>query len=170
MGAVTNVQVKNSELLAEPLTSLQNLVPSLLTLAEPQLSQGLTSFTIPSFNGFTLKMVGARGIGRVTGSTTFNHVGLYADLLSGGQTCKSAGKRVSSELVRSAVKSGAGAALETKVGRRYSWRVDGGFWSTWQQPDALGHLVVQHPRLLLGGEHVVEVRTEDGENQQVVVR
>jgi hypothetical protein len=169
-GAVTNVQVKNSEILAEPLTVLQNLVPSLLTLAEPQLSAGLTSFTIPSFSGFQLKMVGAKGIGQVSGTTTYNHVGLYADLLSGGQMCKAKTKRVSSSLVRSAVKSNDSAALEAQGGTEYSWRVDQGLWSTWQKTDAMGRLQVQHPRLLLGGDHVIEVRTPDGEQQQVVVR
>lgn len=170
MGAVTNVRVKNSEILAEPLTVLQNLVPSLLTLAEPQLSQGLTSFTLPAFNGFQLKVVGARGIGPVSGSTTYNHVGLYAELLSGGQTCKAKAKRVSSELVRSAVKSKDAASLEARAGSEYSWRVDQGLWSTWQKTDAMGRLQVQHPRLLLGGAHLIEVRTPEGELQQVVVR
>ncbi len=170
MGAVTNVSVKNSETLAEPLTVLQNLVPSLLTLAEPSLAQGLTAFTIPAFSGFQLKLLGARGLGHVTGTTTYNHVGLYAQLLSGGQMCKAKAKQLSSELVRSAVKSQDAASLEAMVGRRYSWRVDGGLWSTWQEPNSMGRLELQHPRLLLGGDHVIEVRTEAGEVQQVVVR
>jgi hypothetical protein len=34
----------------------------------------------------------------------------------------------------------------------------------------MGRLAVQHPRLLLGGEHVIELRTPEGETQQVVVR
>lgn len=169
-GAITNVRVKNSEMLAEPFSVLQNLVPSLLTLAEPQLAMGLTSFTIPAFNGFQLQLVGVRGIGQVSGSQTYNHVGLYAELLSGGQMCKSKGKRVSSELVRSAVKSKDAASLEARVGQPYSWRVDRGLWSTWQKPDSMGRLQVQHPRLLLGGEHVIELRTPEGEVQQVVVR
>jgi hypothetical protein len=43
-----------------------------------------------------------------------------------------------------------------------SFRVDRGFWSTWQPTDSFGQAVVQHPRLLLGGKHVVEVRGQDG--------
>lgn len=169
-GAITNVRVKNSEILAEPLTALQNLVPSLLTLAEPQLATGLTSFTIPEFNGFQLQLIGARGIGRVSGSMTYHHVGLYAELLSGGQMCKAKAKRVSSELIRSAVKSNDAASLEARAGQQYSWRVDKGLWSTWQKTDSMGRLQVRHPRLLLGGEHVIEVRTAEGESQQVIVR
>lgn len=170
MGAVTNVNVKNSEILAEPLDALRNLVPSLLTLAEPQLAQGLTTFTIPEFNGFQLKMVGARGVGRVSGSQVYNHLGLYAELLSGGQTCTPMMKRASSALVRSAVKSGATATLEVAGAERWSWRVDRGLWSMWQRADERGRLEVAHPRLLLGGQHLVEVRGEDGQVQQVVVR
>lgn len=170
MGAVTNVRVKNSEMLAEPLSVLQNLVPSLLTLAEPQLAMGLTGFTLPPVQGFQLQLVGARGIGRVSGTQTYNHVGLYANLLSGGMTCKAKTQRVSSELVRSAVKSQDSASLEARVGVAYSWRVDRGLWSTWQQTDTRGQLEVRHPRLLLGGEHLIEVRTPEGETQQVIVR
>ena len=169
-GAITNVQVKNSEILAEPVTVLQNLVPSLLTLAEPQLAQGLTGFTVPTFNGFQLKLLAARGIGRVSGSATFNHVGLYAELLSASQTCTPMMKMASNDLVRSASKSNDQAQLEVTVGQAYSWRVDRGLWSTWQTADSHGVLAVQHPRLLLGGEHLVEVRTAEGQVQQVRVR
>jgi hypothetical protein len=168
-GAITNVRVKNSEILAEPLTVLQNLVPSLLTLAEPQLAMGLTGFTLPDFNGFQLQLVGARGIGQVAGTSTYNHLGLYADLLSGGMMCKRSAK-ASTTLVRSASKSRDSASLETGVGRQFSWRVDQGLWSTWQKPDAMGRLQVLHPRLLLGGAHVIDLRTPEGETQQVVVR
>jgi hypothetical protein len=169
MGAVTNVQVKNNEILAEPVSVLQNLVPSLLTLAEPALAGGLSTFTIPDFNGFQLKLVGAKGLGRVTGTQTYTHVGIYAELLSGGMTCTPMMKR-SAQFIRSAAKEKSTASLETTVGQRYSFRVDGGFWSTWMTPNSYGRLELEHPRLLLGGEHRVEVRTESGEVQTVVVR
>ena len=168
-GAITNVQVKNSEILAEPLTVLQNLVPSLLTLAEPQLAMGLSGFTLPRFNGFQLSLVGARGIGQVSGTSTYNHIGLYADLLSGGMMCKRSAT-ASTQLVRAASKSKDLASLDTGIGRQFSWRVDEGLWSTWQKADAMGWLQVLHPRLLLGGAHVIELRTPEGETQQVVVR
>lgn len=171
MGTITNVQVKNNEILAEPVTALQNLVPSLLTLAEPQLAGGLQQFTIPDFNGFQLKMVGARGIGRVSGTQTYNHVGLYAELLT-GQLCVPMMKRASTDLIRGASKKVASpsATLQTLVGKQYSWRVDRGFWSTWQAPNSYGQLAIEHPRLMLGGAHVIEVRTPEGETQSVVVR
>ncbi|MFO0594088.1 MAG: hypothetical protein U0228_02255 [Myxococcaceae bacterium] len=167
-GAVTNVQVKNNEILAEPVTALQNLVPSLITLAEPQLATGLTKFTIPDFNGFQLKMVGAKGIGKIGGTQTYNHLGLYADLLT-GQTCIPMMKRASSDLVSAASKNkgAAEALLQVKVGQRYSFRVAGGFWSQWYEPDTRGLLRFEHPRLRFDGLHKVEVRTEAGELQTV---
>lgn len=170
MGAVTNVQVKNSEILAEPLDVLRNLVPSLLTLAEPQLAQGLSTFTLPEFNGFQLRLVGARGISRVSGSQLYNHVGLYAELLSNGQTCTPMMKRGSALLVRSAVRSGAKATIELSAAGEYSWRVDRGLWSMWQATvPGSTRLELAHPRLHLDGAHVVEVRSPGGEVQQVVV-
>lgn len=169
-GAITNVRVKNAELLAEPLSVLENLVPSLLTLAEPQLAAGLSKFTLPEFSGFQLKLVGARGVGKVTGSSTYHHVGLFADLDASGQTCIPMAKRSLGPLVRAAVKHDDTASLEARGGERYSWRVDRGLWSTWQAPETTGRLAVRHPRLRLGGPHVIEVRTEGGERQDVVVR
>lgn len=168
-GAVTNVQVKNSELLAEDTAVLRSLVPSLLTLAEPQLAGGLSSFTVPEFNGFQLRLVGARGIGRVSGSTTYNHAALYANLLAQGEACAPAMKRAASGLVRGAVKKHDAAALQVRGDRVYSWRVDDGLWSMWQRPVDGSRLELQHPRLLLGGRHVIDVRTPEGEAQRVVV-
>ncbi|MFT3709873.1 MAG: hypothetical protein QM817_19760 [Archangium sp.] len=171
MGTVTNVQVKNSEILAEDDSVLRNLVPSLLTLAEPQLAGGLQSFQIPEFSGFQLRMVGARGIGRISGTQTYNHVGLFAQLANAGDLCIPMMKqKASSDLVRSASKEKTEAQLDVLVGHRYSFRVDKGFWSEWQEPNTYGRLLVQHPRLLLGGKHRIEVRTETGEQQTVFVQ
>ncbi len=167
-GAITNVAVKNNELLAEPVTALQNLVPSLLTLAEPQLAGGLTGFTVPEFNGFGFKFVAARGVGHVTGTQTYQHVGLYAELLDQGDVCVPQPARPGVNVVRSAVRSGdEAAALVVTAGELVSWRVDEGLWSTWQRVGAEGRLEVWHPRLRLGGAHVVDVRTPRGEAQRV---
>lgn len=87
MGAVTNVHVTNSELLAEPVSSLESLVPSLLTLAEPALAKGLSKFTVPDVQGFSVQLLAAKGVGRVTGTNQFNHLGLYATLAPAGTTC-----------------------------------------------------------------------------------
>jgi hypothetical protein len=169
-GAITNVQVKNNELLAEPLSVLQGLVPSLLTLAEPQLAGGLTTFTVPGFQDFQLKVVGARGVGQVSGTSTYHHVGLYAELLSSGTTCTPMMKRAVNQLAWSATKVDGKVRVEAPSGATYSWRVDHGLWSTWREVNSEGVLLVQHPRLVLGGKHVIELRTQDGRTQQLVVQ
>ena len=169
-GAVTNVNVKNSELLAEDTTVLRNLVPSLLTLVEPQLANGLASFTVPEFQGFQLQLVGARGIGRIAGTNTFNHAALYANLLADGEVCTPAMKRAASDLIRGASKQGDLAQLEVRSGRQYSWRVDDGLWSVWQQPVDGSRLELSHPRLRLGGRHFIDVRTPEGDVQRISVQ
>lgn len=169
-GAITNVAVKNHELLAEPVSVLQNLVPSLLTLAEPQLATGLAGFQVPDFNGFKFKFVAARGVGRVTGTQTYHHVGLYADLLDPGDTCTPTPLRAGGTVVRSAVRGGdEEASLELPAGELVSWRVDEGLWSTWQRVESSGVLAVRHPRLRLGGPHAVDVRTTRGELQRLTI-
>ena len=45
--------------------------------------------------------------------------------------------------------------------QEYSWRVPHGIWSEWRKPDATGHLDVYHPRLILDGRQLIEVRTRD---------
>ncbi len=167
-GAITNVRVSNSELLAENANALANLVPSLLSLAEPQLATGLAAFTVPEFNGFQLQLVGARGIGRVAGSNTFNHAALYANLLADGQVCNPVMKRAAVDLLGASTKGDGSASLEVRAGRQYSWRVDKGLWSTWQAAND-SRLKIEHPRLRFGGLHVIDVRTPEGDEQRVFV-
>lgn len=165
-GAITNVQVRDSELLAEDASTLVSLVPALLTVAEPQLASGLGAFTLPEVQGFNVQVLGARGVGNIAGTTTYNHAAFYTNLSTAdaGALCASKMKTTTSGLVREAKKQQSSARLELREGR-YSWRVDGGFWSTWTTTQ--GTLTVEHPRLRLGGAHVIEVRDESGAVQRV---
>lgn len=167
IGSLTNAivvtDVKNSELLAEPLDALKSLVPSLLSFAEPQLAAGLSKLTLPAVQGFELKLLAARGIGKVAGTSRYNHLALYADVAPAGQPCTPSMKVLTHRAAKALAWTGDVAELEVPAGERVSWRVNGGFWSTWTPVDSSGQLRVQHPRLLLDGAHVIEVRTEDGE-------
>lgn len=163
--AVTNVAISNNELLAEPLDVLQGLVPSLLALAEPSLAQGFPALTLPTFDQYQLKLVAARGVGRVSGTTTFQHLGLYAELLDAAHACTPTGLRASAEVVRALRQEGDRVSVEVAPGQDYAVRVDGGFWTTWRAPDALGRLAVEHPRLRLAGAHRLEVKARDGRVQ-----
>ena len=84
MNAVKKVEVKNSELLSEDLAVIGQLVPTLLTLAEPTLAKGLPGIDLPTLGAelpMRVKLLQARGVDQVTGSSTYNHVGVYAALV-----------------------------------------------------------------------------------------
>ncbi len=160
-GAITNVKAKNSEILAEQLTALETLVPSLLTFAEPALAKGLTAFTVPEFGGWKMRLIASKGVGPISGTKAFNHLGLYAKLIPFDQQCVVMSPRM--HVQAAPVDSGA-AVLKVEAfdaaEPEYQFRVNGGFWSTWR-PAVNGQLEVKHPRLWLDASHRVEVRVRD---------
>ena len=90
MNAVKKVEVKNSELLSEDLTIIAKLVPTLLTLAEPALAKGLPSVALPSLGStipFQVKLLQTRGVGQVSGTMQYNHLGIYAALVNADGGC-----------------------------------------------------------------------------------
>jgi hypothetical protein len=166
-GAVTNVTVTNSEMVAEPLDALKALVPSLLTLAEPTLASGLTKFTLPAVQGFNLKLVGAHGVGLVAGTSTYNHAGVYAQLQPASMTCVPT-HRTPTHRAKLVSTKGTVAELQLPTSTSWAFRVDGGFWSTWRTADSTGVAKITHPRLLLGGAHRIELRYGDGGEETIV--
>lgn len=158
MNAFTNVHVVNSEVLAEPTSALETLVPTLLTFAEPALAKGLSKVTVPDLQGFALQWVGARGVAKVTGTSSFTHLGLFANLTDAGTTCTPTGQL----RVAGGSQVGASLAISLPPRTRVSFRVDGGLWSQWLESDAAGQATLTHPALLLGGGHLVEFEAEDG--------
>lgn len=167
--AIAVTDVKDSEVLAEPLDALKSLVPSLLSLAEPQLAAGLSKFTLPAVRGFQLRLLGARSIGRITGTSRYNHLALYADVEPDTTPCTPTMRRLTRKAAKPLGWSRDAVELEAPAGERVSWRVNGGFWSTWTSVDSSGRLVVQHPRLLLDGAPTIELRTLDGALLQVAL-
>ena len=167
--AITNVTVKNNELLAESPEALGMLVPQLLSLAEPQLAMGLPAFTIPDLPDFAfrIQLVRARGVGQVSGTSTYNHLGLYARLYPRTEACPAPMQPMQTSLTLASREADT-VRLVGLGTQPISFRVDRGFWSMWQPSDEFGQAVVQHPRLRLGGRHVVEVRGQDGRVGEVV--
>ncbi len=163
-GAITNVKAKNSEILAEQLTALETLVPSLLTLAEPSLARGFPALTVPQLGGWKMKLIASKGVGHISGTKSYNHVGVYAKLIPYDQTCVAASPQMRAS-TSSAPHAPAGRMLKVAatdaVMPEYQFRVNGGFWSTWRAAAANGLLEVNHPRLLLRAAHRVEVRMRD---------
>lgn len=164
--AVSDVHAVNSEMLAEPLTDLEKLVPSIIALAEPSLAKGLMGFTLPPTGGFQVRLLEAKGIANISGTQTYNHLGVYLDLLrsDGGTPDPSLcmGPMTPMPHMHSARWSdGDDGEAELDVGsdpREYSWRMPDGLWSRWTKPDFRGVLHVRHPRLRLDGPHSIGVR------------
>ncbi len=162
-GAITNVHASNSDILAEDLAALEKLVPSLLSLAEPALARGFQAFTVPQFGGWQLKLVAAKGVGLVSGTKSYNHVGVYAKLLPSTTPCLAASPKLhAARMSHQGGQAVLQVGLATATRPEYQTRVNGGFWSTWRVASPDGTLTVEHPRLLLHAEHQIEVRARDG--------
>ncbi len=166
MNAVKRVEVKNSKMLAEDVSVIASLVPTLLTLAEPALVKGLPVIALPAIDTGTplqVKLEQARGVGQVAGTGQYNHLGVYASLVGPDAGCPSR----FSPLRRSLKSLSRGAVLERDATRvslavpegSYSVRVDEGFWSM-PLTTSGGALEINHPRLLLKGPHRIELQTE----------
>jgi hypothetical protein len=84
--AVPRVLVKNSEMLTEDLSVIANLIPTLISLAQPQLAAGLPSVALPEFSGFGLKVTDVKGIVPNAG-TRFFHMGIAGQLIDAGTVC-----------------------------------------------------------------------------------
>ncbi len=160
--AITHVTAKNSELLAEPLGALETLVPALLSFAEPTLARGLQSFTVPEVAGWKLRLLASKGVGLISGTRNYNHVGVYAKLIPYDQVCVAMAAKLR---VEPAQAQGSRARLTVEalgtVNPEYQFRVNGGFWSTWRPAGTDGRLEVVHPRLQLHAAHRVEVRVRE---------
>ncbi len=172
---ISNVSTANSELLAEDPSVLADLIPAVIGLAEPALAGALQPFTLPALGPLKLKVNGVKGVGNLSGTQTYLHLGLFASLVPQGSACA-----VAAPNLRAAVKSLVvpQAPAMRLVGQplplpkvlldvqatglpgsvEYSYRIDQGLWSVFQPAAADGTLEVAHPALLLQGRHVVAVR------------
>ncbi len=166
--AVSNVTVVNSEILAEKLDVLKTLVPTLLATAEGSLAQGLPAITVPPVQGFQVKLTGAKGVGNIAGTSRYNHLGVYAQLLPPTPACVPVSPKPSPPVHFKASRPGE-VEFEAPAGMKVQVRVDGGFWSFAQVVESSGRLVVEHPLFRLAATHVVEVRGEGTAPVRVVV-
>ncbi|MBL8956320.1 MAG: hypothetical protein JNK82_36440 [Myxococcaceae bacterium] len=160
-GTIVDVHAIDSDILAEPLSAVEALVPSLITFAEPALAGGLTGFTLPEFGDFQVKLLSAQGVGQISGTRAYNHLGVFAQLLPATQPCMAMMMKVA-EVREATLGKNGGARLDvTSRDQEYSWRMPGGVWSEWVKPSPIGKLDIVHPRLSLDGRQVIELRTRD---------
>lgn len=171
---VTNVRTSNSELLAEDPSALANLIPAIIGLAEPALAGALQPFSLPTLGNLKLKINAAKGIGNISGSAAYEHLGLYATLQSSTTACATSAPLTHAMLkavhMPSPEKLTLNGPLESPVVElavgveslpgtpEYSVRLGDGLWSTFRRAQG-GVLMVEHPGLLLQGRQTVWVRS-----------
>jgi hypothetical protein len=177
---ITNVRTANSEMLAEDPRLLSDLIPAVIGLAEPAVAGALQPFTLPSLGNFKLRVNGVRGVGAIAGTETFNHLGLYAELLPANAQCQVTSPRTSASLQRAEIPPGAemrltGKPLRWPVARlevqasgkpgtpEFAVKIDNGLWGDFQAAEA-GVLTVSHPRFLIQGAHTIFVRSRVAED------
>ncbi len=178
---ITNIRTANSEMLAEDPKVLADLIPAVIGLAEPALASALKPFALPQLGNFKLKVNETKGLANIAGTETYNHLGIYAQLLPANAACAVGAPTAVATLKKSLVPSREQmrllgqplpwptAVLDVRAlgmsgTPEFSVRVDNGLWSTFLAPNAQGELEVSHPAFLIQGQHVIEVRARMAES------
>jgi hypothetical protein len=172
---ITDVHASNSEMLAEDPKVLEQLIPAVIGLAEPAIAGGLGAFSLPSLGNFKLRVNGVKGVGQIAGTETYNHLGLYAELLPAMASCAVTAPVATASLRDAEIPSAsemrlvAGKPLPWPVAvldvaasgkpgtAEYTVKIDEGLWSEFRRPED-GVLRVSHPKFLIQGRHVISVR------------
>ncbi len=184
--AFSRTEVLASELLTEEQAFIEGLLPSLVGIALPLLGDSLSSpIELPTFSGFALELDAnsLMGIENNTMIGLFANIGLdpggmshpgpkvdtqaeLIDLLLPPEALLVPGERAKEgERLAALMASRPVATFELSaslLGQRldpgqasFSYRLDGGMWSTWRTDSTL---VIDDPKLLLQGDHHLEVR------------
>lgn len=177
---ITNVRTANSEMLAEDPAVLEQLIPAVIGLAEPAVAGGLGAFSLPSLGNFKLRVTGVKGLGQVAGTETYNHLGMFAELLPATAMCAVNAPKTLAAVRASEIPKAADMRL---VGQKLTWpaallevsaqgkdgtaefavKIDDGLWSEFSEADH-GLLRVSHPRFLIQGQHTISVRSRVAED------
>ncbi len=163
--AFTNISVKNNEAITESPEELASLFPTLLDLALPQLSGGLSSIALPELGGLKLNVTG------ITAVDNDNFLAIFANLAPAMFAPRTVDTKV--ELAR--VDEPANAVMRdikqwdshrppsvtlalsgTESNLEYSYRVDDGSWSAWS---ASQRQTLTKRAFWLPGVHKVQVRS-----------
>jgi hypothetical protein len=171
------VQVTNSEMLAEPAASIQNILPTLISVALPALANVIGPITPPSVGGFSLDLT-RTSIQRVQANLgnigNENFLAIFAGLvfdINGGKMAfasdpisikaKLAGVQLPTDFAisnRLELSSLPGVALHLEGNDNnleWQFRVNNGLWTPYTQEQ---NPVLRQPIFMLQGEHTIEVR------------
>jgi MYXO-CTERM domain-containing protein len=166
-----NIEVYNYELLAEDPEALKELLPTLVGMALPMLTDALAPIEIPPIEGFLLNIVAIQGDMPRAGTDYYEFMAIYANLEMAPPPPPDARStrarilqlKVPTLEMMSITRPGGPRypeiILEVSSGEdkpaEYSWRLDNGLW----RPFSPGpQLLVRDPVLALVGTHTLEVR------------
>jgi len=167
--ALTTV-AKHHEVLQETPEMLQKLLPTLVELALPVLLASIPPIALPPVQGYNLRVLALRAEMPQANGQAFDHLGIYANVELGESHSRprntlAAVRALALPPLRAMEISSAGGLatprLTVEVGTdsperaEYSYRLDGGAWSLFQQGPTLE---VHSPRLLLQGKHELQIR------------
>ncbi|MBN2498409.1 MAG: hypothetical protein JXR96_27710 [Deltaproteobacteria bacterium] len=170
---IDNVVATNYELLAEDPSVLEDLVPTLISIALPMLTGGMEPIEIPPIEGFELDILAVQGhMPRSATPEYHEYLALFADLGMAAtrrmahRDTRARVKEISTPLrsLMSVYAPGGPqyprVVLEVEAGEgpqaEYSYRIDGGVWHVFK-PGPL--LTVRDPLLAITGTHAIEVRS-----------
>lgn len=185
---IGNIRTANSEMLAEDPQVLGDLLPAVIGLAEPAVASALQGFALPSLGSFKLKVNEMKGIGPVAvGSDSYNHLGIYAQLMPSNMSCAVSTPRTEVALREVRQPKAADMKLDGhhrlpipevvldvralgKAGTvEFAYQVDDGLWTDFRPvPDDT--LTVAHSRFLIQGQHTIQVRSRVAEDPHGVSR
>jgi hypothetical protein len=164
--AFTNIKVKNNEAITEPVAELEGLFPTLLELALPQLSGGLSSFALPELGGLKLSVTD------ITAVDNDAFLAIFANLVPATMprvapvdtTVELAQVSEPADAIMRDVKQWGAykppsvtlALSGTAANLEYSYRVNAGTWSAWS---ASQRQTLTRRSFWLPGVHKVEVRS-----------
>ena len=77
---LSNIDVRNYELLGDDPQKLKELLPSLIGMALPMLTGSLQPIELPSVQGFVMEVMGIKGVGRRGDSPYYDFLTIWANL------------------------------------------------------------------------------------------
>jgi hypothetical protein len=164
--AFTNISVKNNEAITESPTELAALFPTLLELALPQLSGGLSSISLPELGGLALS------VNAVTSVDNDNFLAIYANLVPIAMAralpvdttaeiirVEEPADAIARDIKQWAAHKPASVTLAlggTAEDLEFSYRLNDGTWSAWS---AAKRQTITRNVFWLPGVHKLEVRS-----------
>jgi MYXO-CTERM domain-containing protein len=144
--AFTNISVKNAEAITESPEQLASLFPTLLAVALPQLSGGLSPIALPELGGLKLAVTAVTATPQNVGGTDNSYLSIFANLAPlsiqppvetlvslNDVTRGDPALQRSPKLWRKDNAPSVKLSFGDTEGLEYSWRIDNGTWSLWSK-------------------------------------